>query len=292
MSEPLYRPARPEDLPEMTELFLVALKDLYTRNNVSAPLPPQAAVTQGYGHVRSTGIFHVAEYEHRIIGMAGAVVRDHIWYLSAFWVQPEMQRMKIGMPLLRRVWDAGKEMGATVYFTWSSIDLTAMAAYMKLGMVPGFQNFFFDGAPKRHQPVTPGYIVSELDKSTAMTLDEQIRATGRQVDHDFWFDLPNMRGRQVDRNGEVVAYFYYQDSGLIGPAAWKEPVLAETILNLACREASELSPDIRFAVPGINHSALRYAFESGLRLTSFAHFLTTSHFGRLEQYLPSGQSLY
>jgi hypothetical protein len=35
-----------------------------------------------------------------------------------------------------------------------------------------------------------------------------------------------------------------------------------------------------------NRLALSFAFESGLRLTGFAHFLTTSTFGRMGRYLP------
>jgi hypothetical protein len=63
-------------------------------------------------------------------------------------------------------------------------------------------------------------------------------------------------------------------------------------LTLACRDAAAMAPSIRLAIPGINHAALRFAFESGLRLTSFAHLLATAPFGRLEQYLPSGPSLF
>ena len=85
--------------------------------------------------------------------------------------------------------------------------------------------------------------------------------------------------------------YYYLNRGGIGPAAWKEPEHGEAVMTLACREAADMAPAIRFAVPGINHLALRFAFESSLRLTSFAHFLTTSTFGRMGQYLPSSPLL-
>jgi hypothetical protein len=74
--------------------------------------------------------------------------------------------------------------------------------------------------------------------------------------------------------------------------AWNKPQDGEPVLALACQEATAIAPQIRIAVPGVNHSALRFAFASGLRLTSFAHFLTTAPFGRMESYLPSGPSLY
>jgi hypothetical protein len=100
-----------------------------------------------------------------------------------------------------------------------------------------------------------------------------------------------MVGRQVQRNGKVIGY-YCRSRGAIGPTAWRDPRAAEAVVALACHEAVHMSPEIRLAVPGVNHSSLRFAFDSGLRLTSFAHFLTTAPFGQLEQYLPSGPSLF
>lgn len=65
----------------------------------------------------------------------------------------------------------------------------------------------------------------------------------------------------------------------------------ESVMTLACREALAIEPKIRCAIPGINHAALRFAFDAGLRLTGFAHFLTSAPFGHLDRYLPSGPML-
>ncbi len=245
----------------------------------------------GYEHVRSTGIFHVAELEGRIVAIAGAIVRDRLWYLSAFWTWPHLQRRGIGMPLLRRVWDAGHEAGATIFFTWSSVDSAAMASYMKLGMVPGYPILLFEGAPRKLPRVASAYEIEALEKSHAMDLDQELRGTRRPADHELWLDRLGLQGRQVLRGGEVVGY-YYLGKGNIGPVAWNKPGDGESVLALACQEATSMTPQIRLAVPGINHSALRFALDSGLRLTSFAHFLTTAPFGRMEGYLPSGPSLF
>ncbi|MBE7556016.1 MAG: GNAT family N-acetyltransferase [Anaerolineales bacterium] len=291
MMEIKYRPARPEDVPEMADLFLEAVSNMYARNNITAVLPPRPAVLLGYEHVRATGIFHVAELEGRIAAIAGAIVRDHLWYLSAFWARPDLQRQGIGMPLLKAVWTAGQVAGATVFFTWSSVDSAAMASYMKLGMVPGYPILLFEGMPQKLPPVASTYEVVTLEKSQAVALDQEIRATGRGADHDFWRDGWGLQGRQVILAGEVIGY-YYLGKGGIGPVAWREPQDGQAVLALACNEATAMTPHIRFAVPGINHSALRFAFDSGLRLTSFAHFLTSASFGRMDQYLPQGPGLY
>lgn len=291
MTEIEYRPARPEDMPEMTDLFLEAVSNMFARNNISAAVPPRPAVLLSYEHVRSTGIFHVAELEGRIVAIAGAVVRDQLWYLSAFWARPELQRKGIGMPLLRRVWEAGQQAGATVFFTWSSVDGAAMASYMKLGMYPGYPILLLEGVPQKLPRVASIYQVAALEKSQAMDLDREIRGTRRRADHELWLDRLGLQGRQVLRDREVLGY-YYLNKGAIGPVAWRKPQDGEALLTLACQEATAMTPQIRLAVPGINHSALRFALDSGLRLTSFAHFLTTAPFGRIGQYLPSGPSLY
>lgn len=290
MMEIQYRPARPEDVPEMADLFLEAVSNMYTRNNITTAIPPRPAVLLGYEHIRATGIFHVAELEGRIVAIAGAIVRDHLWYLSAFWARPDLQRQGVGMPLLKGVWNAGQEAGATVFFTWSSIDSAAMASYMKLGMFPGYPIMMFEGTPQKLLSVASAYEVATLEKSQAMALDQEIRGARRSVDHDF-FDSWGLQGRQIIRAGEVVGY-YYLGKGGIGPVAWRKPQHGEPVLTLAYHEAATATAQIRLFIPGINHAALRYAFNAGLRLTSFAHFLTTAPFGQMTQYLPSGPGLY
>jgi GNAT superfamily N-acetyltransferase len=233
----------------------------------------------------------LAELEGQILAIACAVVRDQIWCLSLFWARPNQQRKGIGMPLLKTVWNAGKEAGASIFFTHSSMDMTAMAAYMKLGMLPGHQILYFGGKPERLSSKPSGYEVATLDKQAAIDIDREIRGTGREPDHEFWLGAPGFEGRQVLHNGRVIGYYYHY-GGTIGPAAWKRTQDAEVMMTLACREAAETAPEIRFSVPGINHAVLRFAFDSGMRLTDCFHFLTTAPFGRLDQYISSGPSLY
>ena len=41
MTQIQYRSARPEDVPEMADLFLEAVSDMYARNNITAAVPPR-----------------------------------------------------------------------------------------------------------------------------------------------------------------------------------------------------------------------------------------------------------
>jgi hypothetical protein len=91
--------------------------------------------------------------------------------------------------------------------------------------------------------------------------------------------------------GEVVGYYYVHE-GIISPAAWMEPQHAVPLLTLGCREVMLGEDGVLIRVPGMNHDAIGFAFETGLRLTKFEHLLMSAPFGRLEQYLPSGAPLF
>jgi GNAT superfamily N-acetyltransferase len=286
-----YRPVREAEMPEAVELFLATVADLNRRWNLDWPLPPRQYVEKIYEYVRRTGIFQVAEVDGRIGAICHAIVRDHLWFLSGFWTQPRLQGQKIGRPLLKRVWDEGARRGATLFFTWSSIDLQAIASYMKMGMLPGYQLLNFTGAPRCSDETHSGYETQPLDLEAALLIDKRIRETEREVDHHFWLSEMKAEGRQLVRAGRVVGY-YYLNKGTIGPGAWLEDEDAGALLGSACREASRESEQIRLIVPGINHRAVRFALEAQLKLSGYGHLLTTASFGQLEKYLTSGPSLF
>lgn len=286
-----YREARAEDLPECVNIFIDSWTDLNKRHNFATrPRPNAARMLAFYQHALTTGIFHVAEGQGRIRSFACAILRDRLWFLSGFWTRPRLREKHIGMPLLRAVWTAGKRLGATTFFVWSSVDLPAMAAYMKMGMLPGTQIMRFEGAHPLPDDRTAGYRLKPLDKAFAMRLDHVLLGTSRAVDHDYMARM-GFQGRQVVRGDLNVGYFYF-DGGAIGPVAWNAPRHAEPMISLACREAGGSSPTVSLRVPGMNHAALDFAFRSGLRLSGYSHLLTSAAFGRLDQYLPSGPAIF
>lgn len=288
-----YRAAHEEELPATVELFLKAVADIYERYGVKGPLPPREMIELHYGYIFRTGIFYVAEVDGELAAICHAIVRDRLWFLSGFWARPELQAQGLGGPLLRRVRDEGLQLGAEKFFTWSSVDLTAMASYMRLGMLPGYEALTFSGPLKKLPGVErQGYEVSSLDLSTAVTADVQVRETGREIDHRFWLTESGHEGRQVFRDGELAGYYYFKQ-GTIGPMAWMKAEDGRALLSLACRQAAEAAGgQLRLMIPGVNHTAINFALEAGLRLTGQAHLLMTAPFGRMEQYLASGPSLF
>lgn len=292
MTDVRIRPIDPAELPEAVDVYLTARADMQTRQGMTPPAADRPYEERNYRHILRSGVMRVAEVDGRIGGVCHAVVRDRLWFLSGFWVRPDLQRQGVGGPLLQAVWDAGRERGAETHFVWSSINTTAMGAYMKKGMLPGYQILTFSGRVS-NLPAAPaeGFDEEELPLSTVTALDERVRGTAREVDHLFWQTLPGMAGRLVTQGGRPAGY-YYRRGGLLGPVAWLDPAHAEAVLALAVRDAATHAEEIRLIATGATPGAIRFALGAGLRLTSFSHFLTTAPFGAADRYLPSGPLLY
>jgi ribosomal protein S18 acetylase RimI-like enzyme len=294
MSNIIYRAAREEEIPAALDLFLASVEHLYRRHNLEMPLPPRPAVEAAYRHIFKTGIFRVAERDGALVAIGHAIVRDALWFLSGFWARPECAARGVGGRLLREVWREGERAGARKFFVWSSMDQTAIASYLKIGMLPGYQVFTFSGRPFFPQDVPgalAGYTVEPLSLEVACGIDREVREARRAEDHRFWLSEVKLEGRQVRRGGRLVGYYYFKGEAF-GPAAWTETEAAEALLRLGCLEAGAQSETVSLRVPGINHDAIRFALKHGLRLGATAHLFTSAPFGRMEHYLPSGPSLF
>jgi GNAT superfamily N-acetyltransferase len=285
------RPAQAADLPACVEVYNQSLSDMQARHNFpQSPSYPFNEMLALYQHILETGIFYVSEVDGQIAGIACAILRGTWWFLAGFWVRPGMQRSGLGGSLLRRVCQAGQQAGAGLFFVWSSVDLPAMATYMKMGMLPGYQILTFEGKALLPPEPPAGYALEPLDNDFANRIDERTLDTQRQVDHEFW-SRTGVLGYQVRKQGELIGYFYQAD-GLIGPAAWIDLAHANPLLTVACQAAALQGFSVRLRIPGINHAALRFALGNGFQLIGYSHLLLTAPFGRLEHYLPSGPGLF
>jgi GNAT superfamily N-acetyltransferase len=291
MSNIINRAAVESDTDAALDLFLEAVADTYLRHNIDAPLPPRPSIETAYRHILRTGIFRVAESDGQLVAICNAVVRDELWFLSGYWAKPGLLGRGIGGKLLREVWQEGAEAGAKKFFVWSSMDQTAIASYLKTGMLPGYQIFTFTGKPAALHDAPEGYTVEPLVLAAACGIDREVRETRREEDHRFWLTEVELEGRQVRHNGRLVGYYYFKGEA-VGPVAWMEREAADVILTLACREALTQTESVSLRVPGINHDAIRFAFAHGLRLYLMAHLFTTAPVGRMEQYLASGPTLF
>jgi len=286
-----YRRLRQEEVPIAANVFLVSLAELAHRHGLPAPTSyTLASVVPAYEHLLETGIFEVAELDGKIVGIAAATVRDAIWFLAMFWVLPEHKLQGIGGPLLERVQRLGNEQGATVRCVWSSIDFAAIASYLKLGMMPAGPIFTFAGPLEKPPAAPPDARLSELDSQHAFAIDRVVRGTARELDHTF-FRARGVPAFQLEIEQRVAGYFYVKD-GVIGPAAWLDPAHGDALLSHALQQASDQAPHVKLVALGSNQTAIRRATETGLRLVSASHFLSSAAFGKLDCYLPSGPALF
>jgi ribosomal protein S18 acetylase RimI-like enzyme len=290
MSTIHYRAATQLDLTDVVTVYLTARNEMIARSGLTPPSDTLPDDLANYQHLLDTGLVWVAIVDGQLAGVAAAVVREKLWFLSGFWVLPHLQKQRIGGPLLRHVWVAGQEQGATTAFVWSSNDLTAMSAYMKLGMLPGCQILTFRGeAGALSLPGRPlGYETRTLSPADAAQIDQVVRGTARLVDHQFW---SQQVGQLILYHGKVCGY-YYVDGGAVAPAAWLDPAHGEAVLTLACQDGLERLGKVILRPPGINHTAIRFALAHGFKLQQFSHLLTTAPFGRLDQYTTSGPFLF
>jgi GNAT superfamily N-acetyltransferase len=283
------RAAREADVGPALDLFVRTLRDMLTRNGIDPGELSPEEWRDGYGHVFRSGIFRVAEEAGELVAICHAIVRGPLWFLSGFWTRTDRQRTGVGGRLLREVWDEGRERGASTFFTWSSIDLTAMAAYLRRGMLPGYQILSFVGGTTEPPPVAAD--VAPLTLEVASALDRDVIGTPREMDHAFWLEEPGRIGRALMREGRAVGY-YYTRAGAIGPAAWAKGDDAHAVLRAAHADARAQSATVRLRALGVNHDAIRFALSSGMQLSGYSHLLTTAAFGHLERYAPSGPTLF
>jgi GNAT superfamily N-acetyltransferase len=283
------RAAQEDDVEPALDLFVGTLRDMLARNGIDPGELPRDEWRYGYPHVFRTGIFRVAEDDGALVSICHAIVRGPMWFLSGFWTRPDRQKTGVGGRLLREVWEEGRARGASIFFTWSSIDLTAMASYLRRGMLPGYQILSFAGGPPA--ATAPAADAEPLTLEIASALDRDVLGTGREIDHTFWSTEPGRIGRAVVRGGRAIGYYYVR-SGAIGPAAWTSSADADVVLRAAVADAFAQSQVARLRALGANHDTIRFALANGLRLVGYSHLLTTASFGHLERYAPSGPTLF
>ncbi len=283
------RNAREEDIEPALDLFIGTLRDMLARNGIDPGELRRDEWRHSYPHVFRTGIFRVAEDDGELVAICHAIVRGPVWFLSGFWTRPGRQRGGVGGRLLREVLAEGRTRGASTFFTWSSIDLTAMASYLKGGMLPGYPILSFVGTPS--ETTASETEVAPLTLEIAAALDRDVIGSAREIDHGFWLTEPGRIGRGVVLGGRAVGYYYIR-AGTIGPAAWTADVAADAVLGHAVAEARAQSATVRLRALGSSHDTIRFALRSGLRLAGFSHLLTTAPFGHLERYAPSGPTLF
>jgi hypothetical protein len=78
-----------------------------------------------------------------LVSLACAILRDDEWFLSGFWTSATFASRASAGRCSGRCGTKACAAGRARQFVWASIDPTAIATYMKFGMLPGSQLFAF-----------------------------------------------------------------------------------------------------------------------------------------------------
>jgi GNAT superfamily N-acetyltransferase len=127
---------REHDIPAVHRLMDSAFADLDRRLGAkyAGPQPQLAQSLIRFGRVLSTdpdGSW-VAERDGRVVGCASSILRERVWGLSMFVVDPAAQGEGIGRALLARA--AAYGAGARGHIVLASRDARAIASYVRLGL--------------------------------------------------------------------------------------------------------------------------------------------------------------
>ena len=131
-----YRPMRDEDIPTVHDVMLAAFGDLDRRlgEEYAGAQPQLGQTTIRFRRTLATdpaGCW-VAERGGRVAGTAVGILRDGVWGLSMFIVDPAAQGAGIGRELLARAVAYGAR--ARGHIILASRDPRAIAAYARLGL--------------------------------------------------------------------------------------------------------------------------------------------------------------
>ena len=296
--EPHIRKVRPDELEEVWRVHVASSHDGIVRRGgpVTPPADRPVASDARAGLASDPDGYFCAVQEGQIRGMASALVRGRVWYLSMFFVLPGDQGRGVGRALLERALAYAEARGAEVRCTWATLDPRAQARYVMAGMAPRWPIYRLDGDTaavarlEARAGLDPRQRERPCDPGAAEKLTAEVFGHGRAEDLAHWRGDGGV-AVAIERGGEIAA-FAYRRGERIGPAAGRD----ETALLQAVAAAGVAGVGgggkVTMRVPGACASLLEALVGSGFRIGDPTLFMASRLFGRPELYLPSGPILY
>ena len=273
------RSLAPEDLPAAAALSAAAFGMA-----LDAPAD-RARWLERVGHAYDTdpeGSF-VAETDGRIVGVAEVILRDRLWILSLFTVEPRLQGAGAGRALMQRALDVGT-VGAPGLIV-SSNDPRALRLYAAAGftLLPTFQAL--GPVTRRRIPAQAASVRDDAEPD-----DERLAALSRTVRGAT--HTPDLR-YALRRGGRLLTL---ADRGFAiampGQNVWNLVALDADSARLLLWRALELAGDsegrvVRWIL-GRQDWAVEVALRAGLRVSAYGALAVRGDVGPLHAYLPSG----
>jgi len=303
--DPVIRPAEPGDLPRAAPIYRLADADHAHLRDDAGPeareidAAAEADLVVAFAHHPED--VWVAEAAGEVVGFAAATVRGRHWYLSYLFVRPEWQGAGIGSRLLRAIHASGVRRGCDVFSTAPSADPRAVAAYLRLGMVPAMPALVLEATEPAFPPLPWGDDLEavafgsgdEAAIATVGDIDAFARGVRRPEDHLRWLEEGARGLLLLRREGATPAGYALLrpepgETWRIGPAAALDADRVDDVVTRALHAASKIELDVRrwrVAVPGENREGLARLLAARFRPARLAPMLASGPIGRWDRYL-------
>lgn len=299
------RRAKASEMYACAQVFVRAVNDLSRRQGVPvAPRKPKLIAAR-LDHLRRTDPdgFQVALRGGRVVAFASTILRDHIHFLSMFWMLPSLQDKGVGQTLLGRAFNEVKAPPGTIRCVYASFDHRAQRLYLKFGMVPrsvvyglGADSITVPKPPL--QPVQlmqvgrPGEVTREA-LALAAAVDRRVRGCRRDADIAFTLAEKGTRFFEAREGKATVGYIVVQGDGMVGPGGVIDRRYCEGLAWSGLAAAADMQPKkIRMQVAGLNIEALDTALRAGLKITFMGAWMTQREFGKLDCYFATAGDIF
>lgn len=279
------RPMRPDDVPGAYDAADEALREAGTRYGWETPVADAAGVERGrrrHAHLLRTDPdgAHVAELGGRVVGVALALRRGPLWFLSLLAVRPGLQARGVGRQLLDAALRTGADAPAGLIL--SSSDPKALRRYGRAGfaLLPGFD---LSGRVDRTAlPAVRGVREGDWSRDAALVDRLGVRLRGAAYGPDL--EVLAATHRLLVADDGFVAFRSARVS-LLGAGT---PGTAQDLFRAALAEADP-GAEVRVdAVTGAQQWAVEVALEARLQVRPGTALCTRGAVGPLAPYLPSG----
>ncbi len=225
------------------------------------------------------------------VGYARSIVRGNHRELTEFFVLPDSQSAGVGKELILRAFPNDTPHRSIV----ATSDFRAMSRYLKAGVYPFINEFYFERVPELVSVETDLTIEKPNDTHSAIQIlgeiDLILLGHRRDTDHNF---LTQDRTLYLyKRLGQVVGYGYIEKD-YYGPFALLDNKDFPAVLAHAETQAHLLGAgSVGFETPSINTIVIDYLLKRSYRLEGFmGTILSNKPFGKFENYLLMSPPLF
>jgi GNAT superfamily N-acetyltransferase len=223
----------------------------------------------------------VAEHGGIVLGASLSLVRERVWALSLFVVDPDAQSAGIGRALLDRAWSYGER--AEGHVILASRDPRALRAYTRLGLD---LHPALDARGRPRGVAAPGGVRSWRDGDHAWA--DAIGRTVRGAAHGSDLDALLAAGAAVTvLPGE--GYAVARGGGLRLLVA-SDDAAGRTLLDAHLAAAGDEPVTVQW-ITSAQQWAVRACVDAGLDLCAHGAIMTGGRLGTMSPFLPSGAYL-